>query len=105
MFDGARRLAGTSISPEPHAVRERIGHRFARYFHGLLGNPILSGQMDGVLKAAEARLIVLPEHDYQVLRRWGDDMNETGSSDTWSVCTLYYASSPGHHGCGTRSTA
>lgn len=29
--------------------------------------------MERVLEAAEAGLIVLPEHDCQVLRRWGDD--------------------------------
>lgn len=52
---------------------ERIGHRFAWYFYGLHGNLILSGQMERVLEAAEAGLIVLPEHDYRVLRRWGDD--------------------------------
>ncbi|KWD85131.1 hypothetical protein [Burkholderia ubonensis] len=52
---------------------ERIGHRFAWYFYGLHGNLILSGQMERVLEAAEAGLIVLPEHDYQVLRRWGED--------------------------------
>jgi len=52
---------------------KRIGHRFAWYFYGLHGNLILSGQMERVLEAAEAGLIVLPEHDYQVLRRWGDD--------------------------------
>ncbi|KVN19063.1 MULTISPECIES: hypothetical protein [unclassified Burkholderia] len=51
----------------------RIGHRFAWYFYGLHGNLILSGQMARVLEAAEAGLIVLPEHDYQVLRRWGDN--------------------------------
>ncbi|RQT22133.1 hypothetical protein [Burkholderia contaminans] len=52
---------------------QRIGHRFAWYFYGLHGNLILSGQMERVLEAAEAGLIVLPEHDYQVLRRWADD--------------------------------
>ncbi|WP_175712410.1 hypothetical protein [Burkholderia ambifaria] len=52
---------------------ERIGHRFAWYFYGLHGNLILSGQMERMLEAAESGLIVLPEHDYQVLRRWGDD--------------------------------
>ncbi|MDW9232982.1 hypothetical protein C7S15_8978 (plasmid) [Burkholderia cepacia] len=52
---------------------ERIGHRFAWYFYGLHGNLILSGQMERVLEAAESGLIVLPEHDYQVLRRWGED--------------------------------
>uniref|UniRef100_UPI002B05F101 hypothetical protein n=1 Tax=Burkholderia alba TaxID=2683677 RepID=UPI002B05F101 len=52
---------------------ERIGHRFAWYFYGLHGNLILSGQMERVLEAAETGLIVLPERDYQVLRRWADD--------------------------------
>lgn len=51
----------------------RIGHPFAWYFYGLHGNLILSGQMARVLGAAEAGLIVLPEHDYQVLRRWGNE--------------------------------
>ncbi|AOI94081.1 hypothetical protein WS58_16480 [Burkholderia pseudomultivorans] len=51
----------------------RIGHAFAWYFYGLHGNLVLSGQIERVLEAAEAGLIVLPEHDYQVLRRWGDD--------------------------------
>lgn len=49
---------------------ERIGHPFAWYFYGLHGNLVKSGQMERVLEAAEAGLIVLPEHDYQVLRRW-----------------------------------
>lgn len=29
--------------------------------------------MARVLEAAESGLIVPPEHEYQVLRRWGDD--------------------------------
>lgn len=49
---------------------ERIGHRFAWYFYGLHGNLVQSGQMERVLEAAEDGLIVLPEPDYQVLRRW-----------------------------------
>lgn len=51
---------------------ERIGMPFAWYFYGLHGNLIKSGQMERVLEAAEAGLIVLPENDYRVLRRWGD---------------------------------
>ncbi|MCG7405329.1 hypothetical protein [Caballeronia zhejiangensis] len=51
---------------------ERIGMPFAWYFYGLHGNLVKSGQMERVLEAAEAGLIVLPEHDYRVLRRWGD---------------------------------
>ncbi|MBA9834287.1 hypothetical protein CFB47_38810 [Burkholderia sp. AU27893] len=37
------------------------------------GEVIKEGQMTRVLETAEAGLIVLPEHDYQVLRRRGDD--------------------------------
>jgi hypothetical protein len=49
---------------------ERVGYRFAWYFYGLHGNLVKSGQMQRVLEAAEDGLIVLPEHDYQVLRAW-----------------------------------
>ncbi len=45
---------------------------FAWCFYGLHGNLVKSGQMERVLEAAEAGLIVMPEHDYQVLRRWHD---------------------------------
>lgn len=51
---------------------KRIGMPFAWYFYGLHGNLVKSGQMERVLAAAEDGLIVLPEHDYQVLRRWHD---------------------------------
>ncbi|MDR6412299.1 hypothetical protein ACOCG7_33930 (plasmid) [Paraburkholderia sp. DD10] len=52
---------------------ERIGTPFAWYFYGLHGNLVKSGQMERVLEAAEDGLIVLPEHDYRVLRQWGDN--------------------------------
>ncbi|QBR04175.1 hypothetical protein [Paraburkholderia pallida] len=52
---------------------ERIGMPFAWYFYGLHGNLVKSGQMERVLEAAEAGLIVLPECDYAVLRRWQQD--------------------------------
>ncbi|MCE4547886.1 MULTISPECIES: hypothetical protein [Caballeronia] len=52
---------------------ERIGMPFAWYFYGLHGNLVKSGQMERVLEAAEDGLIVLPEHDYQVLRRWSQN--------------------------------
>lgn len=51
----------------------RIGMPFAWYFYGLHGNLVKSGQMERVLEAAEAGLIVLPERDYAVLRRWQQD--------------------------------
>jgi hypothetical protein len=52
---------------------ERIGMPFAWYFYGLHGNLVKSGQMERVLEAAEAGLIVLPERDHAVLRRWQQD--------------------------------
>lgn len=52
---------------------ERIGMSFAWYFYGLHGNLVRDAHMERVLEAAEAGLIVLPEHDYQVLRRWSND--------------------------------
>lgn len=51
---------------------QRIGMRFAWYFYGLHGNLVLPGHLQRVLDGAEQGLIVLPEHDYRVLRRWGD---------------------------------
>jgi hypothetical protein len=51
---------------------ERVGYPFAWYFYGLHGNLVKSGQIERMLSAAEDGLIVLPEHDYQVLRRWHD---------------------------------
>ncbi|OXJ06672.1 hypothetical protein [Burkholderia sp. HI2500] len=67
------KLDAYSLFGKLNQFDERIGHRFAWYFYGLHGNLIKEGQMTRVLEAAEAGLIVLPEHDYQVLRRWGDD--------------------------------
>lgn len=52
---------------------ERIGHPFAWYFYGLHGNLVRDPHLTRVLEAAEEGLIVLPEHDYQVLKRWHDD--------------------------------
>lgn len=51
---------------------ERVGMRFAWYFYGLHGNLVESKHLQRVLAGAEQGLIVLPEHDYRVLRRWGD---------------------------------
>lgn len=52
---------------------ERIGVPFIWFFYGVHGNLVKSGQMERVLEAAESGLIVLPEHDYRVLRQWGDN--------------------------------
>ena len=49
-----------------------IGTPFAWYFYGLHGNLVQSGHIEQVLDAAARGLIVLPENDYQILRRWCD---------------------------------
>ncbi|WP_175914682.1 hypothetical protein [Burkholderia metallica] len=67
------KLDAYSLFGKLNQFDERIGYRFAWYFYGLHGNLIKEGQITRVLDAAEAGLIVLHEHDYQVLRRWGDD--------------------------------
>ncbi len=46
---------------------------FAWFFYGLHGNLVRGGQLQRIVDAAEAGRIVLPEHDYQVLRAWSDD--------------------------------
>ncbi|WP_231753773.1 integrase [Burkholderia savannae] len=59
----------TSIFKAPADV-----HCFSvAHIYGLHGNLVTSGQMQRVLEAAEQGLIVLPEHDYRVLKRWYDD--------------------------------
>lgn len=52
------------------AIDKRVGVPFAWYFWMLHGNRVHAWVAERVLEAAEADLIVLPEHDYQVLRRW-----------------------------------
>lgn len=52
------------------AIDKRVGVPFVWYFWMLHGNRVHAWVVERVLEAAEADLIVLPEHDYQVLRRW-----------------------------------
>lgn len=54
------------------AFDAKAGYPFAWYFFMLHGNRIGSWAATMVLDAAEQGLIVLAEHDYRVLRRWGD---------------------------------
>nr|UII03312.1 hypothetical protein PFGPPNCM_00221 [Paraburkholderia sp.] len=49
---------------------ERIGVPFSWYFYGLHGNLVKAGALERIVSAAEDGLIVLPEHDYRVLKRW-----------------------------------
>ena len=48
----------------------RVKVPFAWYFYMLHGNRVLDGSAKRVLTDAEAGLIVVPEHDYQVLLDW-----------------------------------
>lgn len=66
------KLDAYSLYGKLNQFDKRIGMQFAWYFYGLHGNLIVDSQMERVLAAAEDGLIVLPEHDYQVLRRWGN---------------------------------
>lgn len=53
---------------------EKLSHRtkapFAWYFYMLHGNKVDDGAGKRILAAAEEGLIVLPEHDYRVLKAW-----------------------------------
>lgn len=67
------RLDAYGLYGKLNQLDARIGIPFSWYFYGLHGSLVKSGQMERVLEAAEAGLIVLPEHDYAVLRRWQQD--------------------------------
>lgn len=51
-------------------IDRRVKVPFGWYFYMLHGNRVHDESAHRVLKAAEDGLIVLPEHDYQVLRAW-----------------------------------
>ena len=50
----------------------RVGVPFGWYFYMLHGNRVGDGAGHRAIKAAEDGLIVMPEHDYDVLRAWRD---------------------------------
>ncbi len=50
----------------------RVKVPFAWYFYMLHGNRVHDGSGQRVLADAEAGLIVLPEHDYRVLKAWSE---------------------------------
>jgi hypothetical protein len=51
---------------------QRVGVPFSWYFYMLHGNRVSDWAGERVIKAAEQGLLVLPECDYRVLRRWED---------------------------------
>lgn len=55
---------------------QRVKVPFSWYFFMLHGNRMKAVVARRITKAAEAGLIVIPEHDYQVLRDWA--ANEYG---------------------------
>lgn len=52
------------------SLSQRVGVPFGWYFYMLHGNLVSSWAGRAVLKAAEGGMIVLPEQDYRVLKRW-----------------------------------
>lgn len=50
----------------------RVGVPFGWFFFMLHGNRVTSDAGERVIRAAEAGLIVIPEHDYRVLKDWQD---------------------------------
>lgn len=52
------------------SIDRRVGVPFAWYFYMLHGNIVDTWVGEAILNAAEEGLIVLPEHDYRVLKAW-----------------------------------
>ncbi|MGN4074710.1 hypothetical protein ACS0X5_24880 [Burkholderia gladioli] len=72
-LENTHRLDDYGLYGKLNKLDERIGMPFAWFFYGLHGNLVRGGQLQRIVDAAEAGRIVLPEHDYQVLRAWSDD--------------------------------
>jgi len=77
LWTHTRRMAKIETAPNVHtllgklqSIDTRRGAEFAWFFYMLHGNLVQSWAAERILKAAEQGLIVLPEHDYQILRRW-----------------------------------
>jgi hypothetical protein len=73
----ARKLAEVGRAPDIRTlygklqtIDRRTGVPFGWYFFMLHGNRVHDGAGRAILRAAEAGQLVLPEHDYQVLKRW-----------------------------------
>lgn len=65
-----RNLNDYELFGKLQALDARLGVPFAWFFFMLHGNPVHSRAGERVLAAAEAGTIVLPEHDYRVLKNW-----------------------------------
>lgn len=77
LWTHTRKMAKIESAPNVHtllgklqSIDTRRGVNFAWFFYMLHGNLVRDWAGERILKAAKDGLIVLPEHDYQVLRRW-----------------------------------
>lgn len=55
------------------SIDRRVGVPFAWFFYMLHGNLVDTWAGEAILNAAEQGLIVLPEHDYRVLKAWNSN--------------------------------
>lgn len=67
-----RNLNDYEVFGKLQAMDERLGVPFGWYFFMLHGNRVQSSAAERVLEAAEAGSVVLPEHDYRVLKHWAN---------------------------------
>jgi hypothetical protein len=65
-----RTMSDCGVWDLAHRFDTRIGHPMAWYFYMLHGNLVRDWCGERILEAAENGLIVLPEDDYSVLKRW-----------------------------------
>ncbi len=77
LWTHTRKMARIESAPNVDAlfgklqsIDARRGADFAWFFYMLHGNLVSSWAGERILKAAEQGIIELPEHDYQILRRW-----------------------------------
>lgn len=66
----ATKLDDHALFSKLEKLNQRVGVPFGWYFFMLHGNWVRDGAGHRILKAAEAGILDLPEHDYQILRRW-----------------------------------
>ena len=68
-----RNITDYAIFDKLTRLDERVGVPFGWYFFMLHGNRVHDWAGKRILKAVESGLLVLPDHDYLVLRRWYDE--------------------------------
>lgn len=79
LWTHTRKMAKIEAAPNVHtllgklqSIDARRGADFVWFFYMLHGNLVRDWGGERILEAAEQGLIVLPEHDYQILRRWSE---------------------------------